>query len=82
VLQDVMRGLQVVRWASKPCMNTYTLHDHPYIAELEEGLFVCTGGCGSAAKSSDEIGRMGAMLVLEGKWTSDLPAEQFEVRCR
>ncbi|NJM39872.1 MAG: FAD-dependent oxidoreductase [Anaerolineae bacterium] len=77
VLVEVMDGLQVARWASKPCMNTYTPHDHPYIAQLDEGLFVCTGGCGSAAKSSDEIGRMGAMLALEGKWTGDLSSEDF-----
>jgi sarcosine oxidase len=30
-------------------------------------IAVLTGGCGTAAKSSDEIGRLGAALVREGQ---------------
>ncbi|TCL74978.1 hypothetical protein EV286_102542 [Rhizobium sp. BK251] len=29
-------------------------------------IAVLTGGCGTAAKSSDEIGRLGAELLLRG----------------
>jgi hypothetical protein len=35
------------------------------------------GGNGKAAKSSDEIGRLAANLVLAGGWQDDLPAEAF-----
>jgi sarcosine oxidase len=52
-LRDLITGLQVEGWSSKPCMNTYTSHAYPYVDQLDDGVFVCTGGCGSAAKSSD-----------------------------
>lgn len=77
VLIDLIPGLQVSGWKSKPCMNTYTAHGYPYVDQLGDGVFVCTGGCGSAAKSSDEIGRMGALLVQYGRWLYDLPASSF-----
>jgi sarcosine oxidase len=77
VLLDLVRGLEVRRWSAKPCMNTYTAHGYPYVDQLDAGLFVCTGGCGSAAKSSDEIGRMGALLAQHGAWHYDLPASTF-----
>lgn len=77
VLLDLMPDLRVSGWRSKPCMNTYTAHGYPYVDRLDDGMFVCTGGCGSAAKSSDEIGRMGALLVQHGRWLYDLPADSF-----
>lgn len=77
VLLDLMPDLRVSGWRSKPCMNTYTPHSYPYVDRLDDGLFVCTGGCGSAAKSSDEIGRIGALLAQHGRWLYDLPASSF-----
>lgn len=77
VLLDLLPDLRVSGWQSKPCMNTYTAHGYPYVDRLDEGVFVCTGGCGGAAKSSDEIGRMGALLVQHGRWLYDLPAGSF-----
>ena len=59
-------------------MNSYTVHGYPYVDQLDEGLFVCAGGCGSAAKSSDEIGHMGALLAQHGAWSYDLPASTFQ----
>jgi glycine/D-amino acid oxidase-like deaminating enzyme len=76
-LLDLIPDLRVSRWSSKPCMNTYTAHGYPYVDQLDEGVFVCTGGCGSAAKSSDEIGRIGALLTQHGTWLYDLPASTF-----
>jgi sarcosine oxidase len=78
-LPDLIPNLPVRGWSSKPCMNTYTRHGYPYVDQLDDGLFVCTGGCGSAAKSSDEIGRMGALLAQHGSWVYDLPATTFRV---
>jgi sarcosine oxidase len=77
VLQELYPGLQLRAWSSKPCMNSYTAHGYPYIDQLGEGLFVCTGGCGSAAKSSDAIGRLGAELARRGAWADELPREAF-----
>lgn len=67
---------QITR-VTDPNMNSYTAHDYPYIDQLAEGVFVCTGGCGGAAKSSDEIGRAGALLAQYGEWRYDLPAATF-----
>lgn len=77
VLRGLVPGVEVLRWATKPCMNTYTAHGYPYIAELGPGLFVCTGGCGAAAKSSHAIGHLGARLVARGVWEDPLPVEAF-----
>jgi sarcosine oxidase len=41
---------------------------------------ILTGGNGSAAKSADEIGRMGAQMMLHEQWTYDLEAEHFRGR--
>jgi hypothetical protein len=38
---------------------------------------VAIGGNGKVAKSSDEIGRLGAELTPRGAWHDDLPAEVF-----
>lgn len=68
----------------KSCIVTYTATNYPYIAavdgkrEADAQVFVCTGGCGAAAKSSDEIGRMGALLVSRGAWNHDLPSDLFK----
>lgn len=69
--------LRPLGWSSKPCMNSYTAHGYPYVDQVAEGLFVCTGGCGAAAKSSDAIGRLGAALARTGAWHDPLPRELF-----
>lgn len=60
------------------CAVTATLSGYPYVDLLADGR-ICTavGGNGKAAKSSDEIGRLAANLVLRGTWQDDLPAEAF-----
>ena len=52
----------------------------PYIDLLEDGLCVAGGGCGYAAKSCDEIGRIAASLALTGTWDSDLDREMFRAK--
>jgi sarcosine oxidase len=41
---------------------------------------VLTGGNGSAAKSADEIGRMGAEMLRAGQWAYDLEAAHFRAQ--
>ncbi len=49
----------------KPCILANTASGAPYICAVVPGrLFVAAGGCGAAAKSSDEIGRIAADLAL------------------
>lgn len=78
VLLALLPGLRVESFVSKPCVVTYTAHDRPYVDCLEDGwLYVAAGGCGSAAKSSNEIGHMAALLVETGRWGYELPAGWF-----
>lgn len=37
-------------------------------------------GCGAGAKSADEVGRLAAVLAVQGRWDSDLPAAWFAPR--
>ncbi len=87
VLRELIPGLQAQSYHSRPCVVTHTAHDRPYIDALDMEfagggptagrLFVATGGCGGAAKSSVEIGRLAAKLAHAGAWDDDLPAEWF-----
>ncbi len=80
VLFELLPNLQASALQSRPCVVTYTAHGYPYIGQVGERIYVATGGCGSAAKSSNEIGRIGALLVEhEGAWHYDLPAEHFQI---
>lgn len=49
------------------CVTSFTPSGYPAVGYAEGGrIAVMTGGCGAAAKSSDEIGRLGAQLLLSG----------------
>jgi sarcosine oxidase len=79
VLLAMIPDLAVLSFQTKPCVVTYTAHDYPYIAQVDQALYLAAGGCGASAKSSNELGRMAALLVERGNWSSDLPAENFAV---
>jgi sarcosine oxidase len=59
------------------CVVTATASGYPYVDRVADNLFVAVGGNGKAAKSSDEIGRLGAKLTLTGAWNDDLPGDLF-----
>ena len=67
----------VSSWAHKPCVVTNTVSGHPYVGWVESGVAVAIGGNGSAAKSSDEIGRLAASLFCEDGWTDSIPPIEF-----
>jgi glycine/D-amino acid oxidase-like deaminating enzyme len=49
------------------CVTSYTRTGYPAIGWTSEpAVAVMAGGCGAAAKSSDEIGRLGAELLSKG----------------
>jgi len=55
-----------LKWS--PCVTTFTRHGYPYIGFADsDRIAVLTGGNGAAAKSSDEIGRLGALLLQDGQ---------------
>ncbi|WEX86231.1 FAD-binding oxidoreductase [Sinorhizobium garamanticum] len=74
LLAEVMPGFQPVSTHFAPCVTSFTRHGYPYIGFASDRLAVVTGGNGQAAKSSDEIGRLGAVLVLNGH----LDAPEYE----
>lgn len=79
-IQHMIPNLNAISYHSVPCLITDTAHGNPYIDVLEAGqLYITTGGNGSAAKSSDEIGRIGAMLAATDEWQSNLTRENFRV---
>ena len=56
---------------TQPCVITGTPTGMPYIGMVDDGIGVAIAGNGSAAKSSDELGRLGASLFGEAGWDSD-----------
>ncbi len=77
-LHRMIPDLKVLSYQTVPCLITYSAHGNPYIDALDAGrLYVTTAGNGMGAKSSDEIGRIGALLCATGEWHSDLNREDF-----
>ncbi len=78
-LYDTIPDFRPLELITKPCVVVDTAHDRPYIdAIVDERLFVTTGGNGAAAKSSDEIGRLGALLA-GGQWDESYKRDAFRV---
>ena len=70
-MNSLVPGLNVLSISSAACVTSFTPSGYPAIGWLSPGrIAVVTGGCGAAAKSSDEIGRLGAELVFEGRISS------------
>ncbi|MEZ4634047.1 MAG: FAD-dependent oxidoreductase [Caldilineaceae bacterium] len=77
-LLDLIPGLAARNFVRKACVLTYTDHGYPYVDAVVPGkLYTAVGGCGSAAKSSNEIGRMAALLAANDAWTYDIDAANF-----
>ena len=49
------------------CVTSFTASCKPMICPQTDRLIALTGGNGAAAKSGDELGRLGAKLALEGE---------------
>ncbi|APG85106.1 N-methyl-l-tryptophan oxidase [Sinorhizobium americanum CCGM7] len=74
LLACLMPGFEPESTHFSPCVTTFTRHGYPYIGFASDRVAVLTGGNGQAAKSSDEIGRLGAVLALKGR----LDAGEYE----
>jgi glycine/D-amino acid oxidase-like deaminating enzyme len=83
VLRRAVPDLVDARMTSAPCVTTYTEHGYPYAGFVEsDRIALLTGGNGAAAKSSDEIGRIGADLLLKGRLDEPDYQTDFSVRFR
>jgi len=77
-LHQMITELKVTSYRTVPCLITNSAHGNPYIDSIiGDRLYVATAGNGYAAKSSDEIGRIGAMLCATGEWRSNLEQGAF-----
>ncbi len=64
---QIMPGLEGCPTSSAACVATFTPTGRPYAGFTGSSrIAVLTGGNFVAAKSSDELGRLGAVLLLEG----------------
>jgi glycine/D-amino acid oxidase-like deaminating enzyme len=65
---DLLPGLRISGTHTESCVVSYTPTGYPAIGWTSApSIAVMAGGCGAAAKSSDEIGRLGAELLLQGR---------------
>ena len=84
MLHSLVPGLSPIEVRSDAGADGLTCTGRPFIGAVADGLFVATGGCGLAAKSADEIGRLGAAAALSPSgWAEDettLQAADFEPR--
>ncbi|MBB4953202.1 sarcosine oxidase [Agrobacterium vitis] len=76
IIDGLVPGLAHAPVSMAACVTSFTPGGYPAIGfSSSPRIGVLTGGCGAAAKSSDEIGRLGAVLLqcgtLEGE---DYPA--------
>jgi len=60
------------------CVVCYTPNGYPTIDQIDEHIYVATGGNGSGAKGSDTIGRLAAGLILGHKWLPHIEKELFK----
>lgn len=81
-LRTLLPNAEIRSVTSTPCVVTGTLGEYPYIGPVADGLAVAIGGNGSAAKSSDELGRLAAGLFSDDGWTDELEASTFTPRFR
>ncbi|PST22147.1 FAD-binding oxidoreductase [Mesorhizobium plurifarium] len=82
LLAETIPELKPVSMHYSPCVTAFTRHGYPYIGFASDRIAVLTGGNGQAAKSSDEIGRLGAVLVAGGRLEADEYETDFAVAYR
>jgi sarcosine oxidase len=79
-LRALLPGTELGLLSTFPCVVTGTPSGHPYLGWVDEGIAVAIGGNGSAAKSSDELGRLAASLFSPDGWTDPIDPAWFEPR--
>ncbi|MCA0920553.1 NAD(P)/FAD-dependent oxidoreductase [Pseudooceanicola nanhaiensis] len=58
-------GLRAVEMRDVPCVTTYTPDVRPVLRFVDDRIAVAAGGNGRGAKNSDELGRLGALVVRD-----------------
>jgi sarcosine oxidase len=68
IIENLVPDIDRSRASTGACLVSKTPSGYPAIGYTASSrIAVLTGGCGAAAKSSDEIGRLGAELLFKGR---------------
>lgn len=66
-----LKGVPFLSHHGDACVTMVTPTNHPYIDKVTPSLGVAIGDNGWAGKSSDEIGRVAALMMMNDTWTYD-----------
>jgi sarcosine oxidase len=78
IMTRLMPQLDLSRSSMAACVTSFTPTGYPAIAMTgADRIGILSGGCGAAAKSSDEIGRLGAELIFHGQIRDDTYSTDF-----
>ena len=67
ILCDLMPDIRVLNTTTATCVTSFSPSGYPMIGfSPSQRIAVLTAGCGAGAKSSDEIGRLGAVADEDG----------------
>lgn len=81
IMRELMPKLDLSRSSMAACVTSFTPTGYPAIAMTEASrIGILSGGCGAAAKSSDEIGRLGAELIFNGRIVDDAYSGETDFR--
>jgi len=72
-LKGIWPTINFVSVRSKRCILCQTSTTDPIIDQVDDAIFVATGGNGGGAKGSDAWGELAAGLVHDGRWPEDIP---------
>ncbi|ASW07042.1 FAD-binding oxidoreductase [Rhizobium sp. 11515TR] len=83
IFHELVPGVRRPPAFTNSCAVSYSLTGYPMIGYTSSSrVAVLTGGCGTAAKSSDEIGRLGAELLLTGRIKDEGYSTDFSAHFR
>ncbi len=77
IISDLVPTLADAPLSMAACVTSFTPENYPAIGFASDHIAVLTGGCGAAAKSSDEIGRLGAEFIQHGRIIDDAYGDVF-----
>ncbi|WP_117192491.1 FAD-dependent oxidoreductase [Rhizobium terrae] len=85
IMRTLMPRLDLSRSSMAACVTSFTPTGYPAIAmtgaeAAASRIGILSGGCGAAAKSSDEIGRLGAELIFHGRIIDDAYVTETDFR--
>lgn len=77
IISDLVPTLADAPLSMAACVTSFTPENYPAIGFASDRIAVLTGGCGAAAKSSDEIGRLGAEFIQHGRIIDEAYGDVF-----